>query len=145
LVVVRPGGSLFARTRLPPGHGQGESVSSSLVVAPRGSAVAFTAAAGRTGDPGAAGRAHGTETVYLLRRGAHQAIPVHREQVAFAPCERGASLQWHGSWLLYSASEGNLAAIDSTGIHRAIELGSLVRRLRGTRDGFSAYWSGQPT
>jgi hypothetical protein len=37
---------------------------------------------------------------------------VHTERVDFKVCERGASLHWHGEWLLYSNSEGNVAAID---------------------------------
>ena len=57
-------------------------------------------------------------------------------RVDFKVCERGASLQWHGDWLLYSNSEGNLAVIDTTGVHRAIELSSLVHGLLGERDRF---------
>jgi hypothetical protein len=144
LVVVRPDGTVFAWTRLPRSHGQGESISSSLVVAPRGSAVAFTAAYGRTGDAKAA-RRDGTETAYVLRAGADAAVPVHREKLQFAVCERGASLEWHEKWLLYSNSEGSLAVIDTAGAHRPIELGQLVDRLPGARHGFIAYWSGQLT
>jgi hypothetical protein len=143
LVVLRADGSLFAWTPLPRTHGQPDSTSSSLVVASDASSVAFTAASDQTGNPDPAPREQGTETVYLLRAGAHRAIPVHREQVAFAPCERGASVAWHGSWLLYSAHEGNLAAIETAGIPRAIELTSRVRSLPGMRNGFSAYWSGR--
>ena len=145
LVVLHTDGTVFAWTPLPRSHGQSENISSSLVTAPRASAVAFAAASGQTADPDAARRSSGTETVYLLRPGAHTAMPVHRERVTFAPCERGASLEWHGRWLLYSATEGNLAVIDTAGGHRAIELDRLGRRLLGTRDGFSADWSGQPT
>jgi hypothetical protein len=144
LVVLRPDGSVFASTPLPRDAGQAESISSSLVVAPDARAVAFTAAAGVTTDPNAAYQAPGTETVYLLRPGAHTAVPVHTVRVAFKVCERGASLQWHGAWLLYGNSEGNLAAIDPTGTGHAIELGSLVRRLPGVRAALSANWSDQP-
>jgi hypothetical protein len=141
LVVVRPDGSVFAWTPLPRGDGQTESISSSLVAAPDVTSVAFTAAADESDDPDVAGHAHGTETAYLLRAGAHTATPVHTERVAFKPCERGASIQWHGRWLLYSNPEGNVVAVDTTGIHTAIELTSRVRSLPGARDGFSAYWS----
>jgi hypothetical protein len=144
LVVLRPDGSVFAWTPLPREAGQIESISSSTVfVAPDASAIAFTATASATDSADAADRAYGTETVYLLRPGAHAAVPVRRERVAFNLCEGGARLQWHGKWLLYSNSEGNLAAIDASGAYHAIELGGLVRGLRGTRDGFSASWSGQ--
>ncbi|MGI8712625.1 MAG: hypothetical protein ACR2NR_05450 [Solirubrobacteraceae bacterium] len=144
IVLLRPDGSEFASTPLPRHDGQPESISSSLVVAPDASAVAFTGASGETNDPNAVQRAHGTETIYLLRAGANTATPVHTEQVAFKVCEREASLQWHRSWLLYSNSEGNLTAIDTTDAHHAIKLGSLVRRLPGTRNGFSANWTGRP-
>jgi hypothetical protein len=144
LVVLRPDGSVFASTPLPRNAGETESISSSLVVAPDTSAVAFAAAAGESNDPNAARRAHGTETVYLLRPGSHKATPIHTEHVVFRVCERGANLQWHDRWLLYSNSEGHIAAIDTTDAHHTIELGSLVRGLPGTRNGFSASWSGQP-
>ncbi len=144
LVVLRPDGSVLAWTPLPRDGGQTESLSSSLVVAPGANAVAFTAAAGESNDPDAARRAHGAETTYVIRAGARSATPVHTERVEFRPCERGASLQWHGKWLLYSASEGNLAAVESAGAHRAIELSSVTRSLPGMPDGFTAYWSNQP-
>jgi hypothetical protein len=144
VVVLRPDGSVFAWTPVPRSHGASESISSSLVVAQDRSAVAFAAAAGETNDPDATRPARGTETVFLLRPGARTAVPVHAERVDFRICERGASLEWHGKWLLYSNSEGNLAVIDTTGVHRAIELSSLVHRVPGTRDGFSVFWSGQP-
>jgi hypothetical protein len=144
LVVVRADGTVFASTPLPVGHNQSESLSSSLVVAPHLTAVAFTTASRRTGDP-RTGRSRGTETAYVLPAGASAGIPVHRENVQFAVCERGASLEWLGKWLLYSNTEGSLAAIDTTGPHHAIKLRSLVKRLPGARNGFTAYWSGQPS
>jgi hypothetical protein len=69
---------------------------------------------------------------------------VHVERVAFNPCERGASLQWQGDWLVSDNSEGNLAAVDTAGRFGAIELGGLVKRVRGVGTGFSAYWSDRP-
>jgi hypothetical protein len=83
----------------------------------------------------------GTEIVYVLRAGADSVAPVRVVRVAFAVCERGASLQWHGSWLLYANTEGTLAAIDTAGAHRVIELGGLVRGLLGTGRGVDASWS----
>lgn len=110
--------------------------------------MAFTAASNQSAESAESHPrrpSYGEETVYLLRGRAHAAIPVHRERIAFAACERWAALEWHGHWLLYSAAEGNLAVIDTTGVHRTIELRSLISTLPGTRDGFTAYWSGQPT
>ena len=141
LVVVRANGSVFASTRLPITHDQAENISSSLVVAPELRAVAFTVAYDRTGKP-AAKRPRGTETVYLLRGGASAPIPVHRGPVQFDVCERGASVEWHGQWLLYTNTEGSLAAIDTTAPHHTVELRSLVNSLPGTRQGFTASWSG---
>jgi hypothetical protein len=136
LAIVRPDGSLFASTPLPRDGHQADGPSSALVIAPDTRAVAFTVAF-----------AGGTEVTYLLRAGARTAAPIHVAHVAFAPCERGAGLQWHGSWLLYSNTEGNLAVINSAAPHRSIELDSVVRdRLvwgpLGIPTGFDAYWDG---
>jgi hypothetical protein len=141
LVLVTPDGSLFASTPLPRDQGQPDGPSSQLRIAPRAGAVAFTVAFGRADNPDTTRRARGTEIVYVLRAGADAATPVHVARVAFAVCERGASLQWHGSWLLYANTEGTLAAIDTAGAHRVIELGGLVRGLLGTGRGVDASWS----
>jgi hypothetical protein len=145
LVVVRADGSVFAWTPLPRTDGRRENISSSLAIAPDGSAAAFTAASGQTDNPNTTRRARGIETVYLLPVSAQTAIPVLHERVEFAPCERGANVEWHGTWLLYSATEGNLAVVNATGNHRAIELTSQASSLPSTRDAFTAHWSGQPT
>jgi hypothetical protein len=142
LVLVRPDGSLFASTALPRDQGQPDGPSSQLQIAPSADAVAFSVAFGRSEDPSTSRRARGTEIVYLLRAGANAATPVHIEHVTFAVCERAASLQWHGSWLLYSNTEGNLAAINTAGARRTLELSSLVRGLSGTEHGILASWNG---
>jgi hypothetical protein len=139
LVVLRPDGSLFAATRLPQGRARADGISSSITAAPGARAVSFTATRGNThASPG-------TETVYLLRAGGRVAIAVYRERVEFALCERGADVEWHGRWLLYSASEGKLVAIDTGGAHRAIHLSRLLGKLPGTGGdegnlNFSAAW-----
>ena len=43
-------------------------------------------------------------------------------------------LQWHGTRLLYSSNQGNLAVIDSTGAPRAVELTTFLRRLTNAQD-----------
>lgn len=83
--------------------------------------VAFTAAR----------RSAGTETVYLLRPGAKAAVPIYSEHVEFAVCERMSDLAWQGSWLLYSASEGYAAAIDTEHGSAPVHLSPLVQRLPG--------------
>lgn len=143
LVVLRSNGSVFASTRLPHVRTGADGISSPLTVAPDARAVAFTATRGNTADGSS-----GTETVYLLAPGSRVARPVHTERVRFAICERGADLAWRGRWLLYSASEGNTAVIDTAGPRRAVELTRIVRRLPGLSGGeghlsFSAFWSGQ--
>lgn len=141
LLLLRPDGSVFASTALPREGGRTASLSSSLVVAPDTTAVAFASASDGANDRGAAGHAHGTETVYILRAGALSAVPAHTQRVAFRVCERGASLAWHGRWLLYANSEGSLDAIDTGGARAVVELGGLIRDLPDTRYGFTASWS----
>jgi hypothetical protein len=145
LVVLRADGSPFASMRLPSGRTRVDGISSRLAVAPAAQGVAFTATRGNT-----ASGSTGSETVYLLRPGSSRAQPIHSERVGFAVCERGADLAWHGRWLLYSASEGNTAIIDTARPEHAIELTRIVRRLPGLSDDegnldFTAYWSGHPT
>ena len=48
-----------------------------------------------------------------------------------------------GRWLLYSDTDGKLAAIDTAGDRRVIDLTRFVGRLPGIRDPFTAYWSGR--
>lgn len=132
LVVVRPSGSVFASAPV----GRLDRISSFVAVAPDRSAVAF---AGDTGH-GPAG-APNVESVYLLRAGAHTATAVHRERGSYGGCAYWADVEWQGSWLLYSNNAGNLAAIDTAGAHRTIELTHVARRLAGWRQGFDAQWT----
>lgn len=138
LVVLRANGSELASTPLPPGGARGEGLIGSIAVSPHADAVAFT-----TASDSSAGGSAAVETVYLLAAGTHTAIPVHREAGSFGGCERWVNLQWHGRWLLYNATEGNIAVIDTSGAPRAVELTTFLRRLTNARDEFSAYWSGQ--
>jgi hypothetical protein len=138
LVVLRDDGSVFASTRLPPGSETNVDLVGSPAVDPRAGVLAFATVTDQS-----AHRTVGTETVYLLRSGANEAIAVHGETGSFGGCVRWVNLQWHGRWLLYSSTQGNLAVVDSTGAHRAIELTRFVRRLPGVGEGFSAYWTGQ--
>lgn len=144
LVVLRADGAVFASTRLPHGRTRHDGISSQLSAAPDAQAVAFTATRGNT-----AYGSSGSETVYLLCPGSNVARPAHRERVSFAICERNADLAWHGRWLLYSASEGDTALIDTSRAQHAIELTRIVHRLPGVSGDegnldFSASWSGLP-
>lgn len=133
LVVLRPNGSVFASTPLREWNYGG--ISSQLVPAPDGSAVAFTATNGQT---------HAAETVYVLRPGSYDATAPYHDTVTGGVCAQGADVQWHGAWLLYSNVENDIAAVDTTGTHQTVDLTRLVNRLPGTRNGFTAHWSGEP-
>jgi hypothetical protein len=107
IVILRPDGSVFASTPLP----RNATISSGLAVAPGENEIAFTAAFGQSEDPNTTRRAHGTEIIYVLGAGMRKAFPVHTEHVTFEPCERGAGVTWHGGWLRYANSEGNVASV----------------------------------
>lgn len=130
LTVVRPGGSVLAWTSLR----RLDRISSFLAIASRGSAVAFTGLTGPPGHPDG-------ESVFVLRRGADAAVAVHDRHGSVGGCAYWASLEWHGSWLLYASSAGALAAIDTAGAQRTIELSRVARRLVGARAGFDAHWA----
>ena len=142
LTILRPDGSVFASTLLPRPDGETGSLSGSPAANASASAVAFTAAYGASTGPNAAAWAQGTETTYVLRAGARRASAVHTEDVNFRACERGAGVAWHGNWLLYSNSEGNVVLIDVAGSHRAIDLTAAAAALTGPRTDPGAYWSG---
>jgi hypothetical protein len=130
LVLVRRDGSRFASTPMR----KLDRISSFLAVPSHAGAVAFTAMSGPAEGPNA-------ETVYLLRAGARAARAVLREPGSFGGCAQWASVEWHGSWLLYSNNDGNLVAIETAGARRALELSGLARQLLGVRQGFDAHWS----
>jgi hypothetical protein len=141
LVVLRRDGSLLSSTLLPRPRAHADRAPGA-VAADRNGNVAFTAT-----DGNSAYGSRGTESVYLLAGGARAARPIYRERVDFAVCERQAELAWHDDWLLYSASEGYAAAIDTTQPDRSVELSLLIRRLPGmTASGadqfFDASWGG---
>ena len=139
LVVLRDDGSVFASTRLPADRETDVNLVGSAAVSPHAGLLAFATVT----DQSAAGSSVGAETVYVLRSGTQSAIRVHTETGSFGGCARWVTLQWHGTRLLYSSNQGNLAVIDSNGARRAIELTALVRRLTDPQVGFSAYWTGQ--
>jgi hypothetical protein len=134
LVIIRQDGVVISSTALPHLKLNTDRVSSEVASDAIGN-VAFTA----TRDNTAYG-SKGIETVYLLRRGASMAQLLFRKRVAFAVCERQASVAWRGRWLLYSASEGYAAAVD-TSSRRAVDFSSTISRLPGTdAQSFTASW-----
>jgi hypothetical protein len=129
LVVLRADGSPFASTQLPRRKKRTDGVSSAVTTDAEADAVAFTATNGNT-----ALGSTGTETTYLLRAGDTAATAIHNERIDFAVCERIAELDWHQRWLLYSASEGNVAAVDTNGVSPTVNLSAFARALPGTED-----------
>ena len=130
IVVLRRDGSHFASTTLPWKRSRVDGVSSALVASPDGRSVAFTLTRGNT-----AYGSRGSETIYVLRGGTRRAAALHTEHMRFAVCERGADLGWHGRWLLYAASEGNVVVVDGAGGRRALDLTRTVLRLPGSHGG----------
>lgn len=142
LVVLRADGSSFASAPLPRWRKRTDGVSSAVTADATGDAVAFTAT-----DRNTALGSTGTETTYLLRAGDTIATPLHTETVDFKVCERMAELEWHERWLLYSASEGNVVAIDTDDPSRSVDLTALAQALPGTQDdegglAIEASWAG---
>ena len=140
LVVLRSDGSVLASTELPrPLRRADVGVASALAADGDADAVAFTVTRGNT-----AYGSDGSELVYLLRAGTKAARVVFRERMSFAVCERGAELAWRGRWLLYSASEGRVALIDTGRPDASVDLSATVARLPGMGgDGgrFDASWA----
>jgi hypothetical protein len=129
LVVLHADGSLFGSTPLPRWKKRTDGVSSAVTADAPADTVAFTAT-----DQNTALGSTGTETTFVLRAGDTKATPLHREPVDFKICERMAELEWHEHWLLYSASEGNVVAIDAHDPSRAFNLSTFARALPGTQD-----------
>lgn len=129
LVVLHPDGSLLASTRLPIRRKRSDLLSGQPTPPPRSRIIAFAVMhPDRRIETQVFER--GVETVYRVRPGMRAAVPVYTGRVRFNVCAHAANLSWHGSWLLYSASEGSKALIDTQRGQR-ISLSSPVRRLPG--------------
>jgi hypothetical protein len=139
LVVLGSDGALLSSTMLPRPRAHADWAPGALAADGRGD-VAHTATDGNTGYGSS-----GTETVYLLPAGASAARAVFQERVDFAVCERQAELTWREDWLLYSASEGYAAAINTSQPGQFVELSPLVPRLprltTTSDDVFDASWA----
>ncbi|MDQ2983894.1 MAG: hypothetical protein M3R70_08245 [Actinomycetota bacterium] len=114
VVVFRPDGALFATSTF----ARDVLWTSELVAGSRG--VAFT-----IGD--ADGR---HETLYLLRAGDRSAKVLYRAPAYIDGC-RWAAAQWHGDWILYSTSQGQVTAVDATETNAPIDLKETIAHLPG--------------
>jgi hypothetical protein len=93
-------------------------------VEPGGKALVVTAT--RWNDESMGG-GPGWEGVYVLRPGAQEAHLLFGRKLNIAVCAHSATLSWHERWLLYSACEGRVVAIDTTGRHAPLFLSRLAR------------------
>jgi hypothetical protein len=76
-----------------------------------------------------AGGGPGWEGVYRLASGEGRAQLLFGRRLDIAMCAHSAQFSWRGRWLLYSACEGRVVAIDTAGRHAPIVLTSLVRTI----------------
>jgi hypothetical protein len=135
LVVLDQDGGVVASASLPPQLQRADGFSSSVAADANGRLFAFTAT-----NASAADRSSGSETVYLLAAGDMKARSVFSAGVDFAGCGRMAELSWHGRWLLYSASEGKAAVVDSSLEASPIDLSGTIAQLPGARSDGEGYF-----
>jgi hypothetical protein len=95
-----------------------------MTLQPHTRAVFFTAT---HGADRAAGGGPGWEGVYKLTPGAVSAMLLFGRRLSIAICAHASSMHWRGSWLLYSACEGRVVAIDTTGRNDPVVLTSAAR------------------
>ena len=134
LTVLRRDGVVVARTAWPRSR-MGIS-DSGVSVSPGGRLFAFRRTDARPGARSA------TAVVYVLPRGGTQARAVYRHRLGPVGCAVGATLIWHGRFLLYSSYDGRLAVVDGRGgaVRRLNRLArALPRRTRAER--VSATWA----
>jgi hypothetical protein len=130
IVVLDPDGSLYAQARFRyPREGWGGvgAFGGSSTIDPVTRAMVFVVTRWGYGD--GSGAWPGWEGVYSLSRGDTTATKLYGRHLMLQPCAHMSRLVWHGSWVLYSACEGSVAAIDTTGEHRAVVLTRVGRLL----------------
>jgi hypothetical protein len=84
----------------------------------------------------------GTAVLHVLRAGEKEAQVIHRHRLGESGCAVGASLTWHGRFLLYSSTDGHVAAFDSrdgSGQTLTELAAALPHRVPGEH--VSAYWA----
>jgi hypothetical protein len=77
---------------------------------------------------------NGWEGIYRLGSGDARASLLWGERMYLAPCAHYSSMAWRGRWLLYSACEGQVVAINVDGAHAPVDLSKLSRRLPAPDD-----------
>lgn len=126
-------GRLIARDRWP--RTRIDNFDSGLSVSPDGRSFAFRLS---SAHPGAR---HGKAIVYVLHAGQSRARAIYRHQLGPSGCAVGASMEWHGSYLLYSSADGQRAVLD-TRTGRQITLMHLLHRIpqRGRSQVYDVFW-----
>lgn len=126
-------GKLIARARWP--RTPIDNLDSGLSVSPDGRAFAFRLT---NAHPGAR---HGEAIVYVLQAGQSHARALYRHRLGASGCRVGASMEWHGRYLLYGSADGQQALLDSRG-GRQISLMRLLHRIpqRGRSQTYNVYW-----
>jgi hypothetical protein len=134
VTAIRRDGRFVARASWP--HARTWVFDSGLSASGEGRTFAFRLSASN------ASRTRGKAVLYLLHAGESSARPVYRHRLGESGCWTGASLHWHGRFLLYSSADGDIAVLDSRD-GTATSLTSLGRALpRGGPAGrASAYWA----
>jgi hypothetical protein len=128
LVVLDHHGRVVASSPLPSRQQGADGVSSPVAANAHNTVFAFAATDGNTADGSS-----GSETVYLLAAGETRARPIFSSRLDFEACGHMAELSWRGRWLLYSASEGEAAVVDSSLAVSPIDLSGVIARLPGVR------------
>jgi hypothetical protein len=128
-------GRLIAQARWP--RSRLENFDSGLSVSSDGRSFAFRLSSARPG----AKRGHAV--VYVLHAGQSRARAIYRHELGPSGCAVGASMGWHGPFLLYSSADGQRAVVD-TRTGRRISLRPLLRRIpqRGRSQVEDVYWRG---
>lgn len=133
VTITNLNGKLIARDRWP--RSPIDNFDSGLSVSPDGRTFAFRLS---SAHPGAR---HGDAVVYVLHAGQSKTRAIYRHRLGPSGCAVGASMEWHGRYLLYSSADGQRAVLDtSTG--RRVSLMRLLHRIpqRGRSQVYDVFW-----
>jgi hypothetical protein len=134
VAITRLDGSLVARARWP--RSALDTLDSGVSVSPDGRRFAFRLSNAR---PGAK---RGAAAVYVLHSGRSRAHVIYRHRLGASGCAVGASMEWHGSFLLYESADGQRAILDAKSGKRT-DLARFARALPGRRatDEYDVFWA----
>jgi hypothetical protein len=131
--VIRRDGSFVARAGWP--RTPALVADSGVSVSPDGQTFVYRLTNVYPGSKGGRG------AVYVLHAGETKAHPVYGHRMGPGGCGVGADLTWHGPFVMYRSTDGNLAAID-TRSSRVWKLTSFMRSLPGLPSRTTSYAAG---